>query len=58
MHSCILDLGFGFFKIFGVFEFFMKFFGLGFVKLLLYGHVLHILYIITMFHAFVRYVLD
>ena len=54
MHSCILDLGFGFLKIFEIFEFFffVKFFGLGCVDLVIYAHALHSHYIITMFHAF------
>ena len=59
MHSWILDLGFGFLKIFEVFEFFffVKFFGLGCVDLVIYAHALHSHYIITMFMHF-RCVID
>ena len=41
-----LDLGFG------VFEFFCKYCGLGYVNLISYDHALHPYCIITMFHAY------
>ena len=52
MHSCILDLGFGFFETFWGFWDFCEIFGLGCVVLVMYAHALHSHCIITMFHAF------
>ena len=52
MHSCFLDLGFGVFEIFWVFEIFYEIVGLGVFVLILYAYALHSHCILTMFNAF------
>ena len=57
MHSCILNLGFGVFKILLGFCDFYEIVRLGLVVLMIYVHALHSHCILIMFHAF-RYVFD